>query len=150
MTWPGIEPRSPGPLANTLTIMPISSMNAHVRLALINHYYYSWWIFHTSIASPLLPSFLDIRSLSISSLECKVRVINFLVLWSICLSSYQVHFMILSILYEGTTVFISFLKFLLQRMVLRSFLILLRYSLHIFSFISAYLMMLVSNINRYF
>ena len=25
MTWPGIEPRSPGPLANTLTIMPSHS-----------------------------------------------------------------------------------------------------------------------------
>ena len=24
MTWPGIEPRSPGSLANTLTIMPMS------------------------------------------------------------------------------------------------------------------------------
>ena len=28
MTWPGIEPRSPGPLANTLTIMSKSGVVA--------------------------------------------------------------------------------------------------------------------------
>ena len=38
MTWPGIEPRSPGPLANTLTIMPMSGI-------LVNDYIlgWDWW-----------------------------------------------------------------------------------------------------------
>ena len=28
MTWPGIEPQSPGPFANTQTIMPMSGVYA--------------------------------------------------------------------------------------------------------------------------
>ena len=31
MTWPGIKPRSPGPLANTQTIMPISGTITHTN-----------------------------------------------------------------------------------------------------------------------
>ena len=32
MTWPGIEPKSPGPLANTLPIRPMSSTNYNIYL----------------------------------------------------------------------------------------------------------------------
>ena len=46
------------------------------------------------LASPLPPPFLETYSLSTSSLGCNALciVISFLALWSICLSSYLVHF----------------------------------------------------------
>ena len=48
----------------------------------------------SDVASPLPPSFLNTYGLSMSSLGCKAFciVINFLVLWSICLSSFLIHF----------------------------------------------------------
>ena len=66
--------------------------------------------------------------------------ISFLVLWSICLSSSLVH------LREGpeyltsgiAQVFISLIRFLLLSFISSSFLVLLRYSFWIFSFISTY------------
>ena len=41
-----------------------------------------------------LPPFLDTYTLSVSSLKCKAMclVINFLVLWYMCLNSFHVHF----------------------------------------------------------
>ena len=101
------------------------------------------------LASPFPPSFLHIYSLSTSSLRCNALCIvkSFLVLMSICLSSSLVHFR------EGpeyltkgiAQAFIPFYKaFLLDNFVLGSFLVLLRYSFLIFSFIFTCLMVSAS------
>ena len=100
------------------------------------------------LASPLPPSFLDTYSQSTSSLGCNVlcMIISFLVLWSICLSSFLVH------LRKGpeylarctAKVFIPLMRFLLESFVSSSFLVLLIYSFRIFSFISTCLIVSAS------
>ena len=105
------------------------------------------------LASPLPPSFLETYSLSTSSLGCKALciVISFLVLWPICLSSHLVH------LRKGpeyptsgtAQVFIPLIRFLILCFVSSSFLVLLRYSFWIFSFISVCLMVSASKMPKY-
>ena len=81
-------------------------------------------------------SFLETSRLSMLFLECKALciVINFLVLWYICLSSSLLHFKDGPEYLTRRTAqeFIALMRFLLQRLVLNSFLILLRYSFLIF------------------
>ena len=105
------------------------------------------------LASPLPPSFLGTYSLSTSSLGCNALciVISFLVLWSICLSSSLVHLRKgPEYLMRGTTqVFIPLIRFLLESFVSSSFLVLLRYSFWILSFISTCLMVSASKIPKY-
>ena len=107
------------------------------------------------LASPLPPSFLDTYNLSTSSLECNAlcMVISFLVfsLLSICLSYSLVHFKkgpeyLTS---ETAQVFIHVIRFLLHSFVSSSFLVLLRYSFLIFSFISTCLMVPASKMPKY-
>ena len=96
------------------------------------------------LVSTLPPSFLDTYFLSTSSLECNAlsMVISFLVLWSICLSSFLVHFK------NGLEYLTRGIRFLLCIFFFSSsFLVLLRYSL--FLFITTCLMVSVSNINFY-
>ena len=104
------------------------------------------------LVSLLSSSFCNTYSLSTLSLECKVLcvVISFLNLWPICLSSSLVHFKNdPEYLMKGTTlVFIPLISFLLYSFVLSSFLVLLRYSFFIFSFISACLIVSASNIPK--
>ena len=77
-------------------------------------------------------SFLDTYSLSTSSLGCNAlcKIISFLVLWSICLSSSLVHLRKgPEYLTRGTAqVLIPLIRFLLLSFVSSSFLVLLRYS----------------------
>ena len=100
---------------------------------------------------PLLPSFLDKYSLSMSFLGCKTLciVFNFLVLWSICSSVVRLKDglwgllgsilrVVPIILKEDRSGFISLVWFQLQSLVSESFLIRLRYLFIIFSFISTY------------
>ena len=95
----------------------------------------SAWIVESTQSSmltrPLPPSFLETYSLSVSSLGCSALciVISFLVLWSICRSSSLVHFKNgPEYLIMGTAhVFIPLKRFLLQSLVSKSFLVLLRY-----------------------
>ena len=110
----------------------------------------------SSMQSSLLPSpFIDANWVSLSSFWCTTLrlVINFLVLWSFCLSSFFVHFKNAPEYFTRKTsqVFILWMKFLLQNMVLRSFLFLLNYSFLIFFFFSfiACLIMSASNIPQY-
>ena len=105
------------------------------------------WTLSWMLTSP--SSFLDTYSLSTSSLRCKVLCIvtSFLVLWSICWSSFQVHFKNGR---RGTTrVFIYSMRFLLCSLISSSFLVLLRYSFKILSFIYACLVDFVSNIPKH-
>ena len=71
-------------------------------------------------------------SLTVSSFGYKTlcRFINFLVLWSICLCSYIVHFKTKPEYLTKRTVhvFIILMRFLLQSLIPRRFLVLLRYS----------------------
>ena len=80
--------------------------------------------------------FLDTYSLSMPSLRCKALciIIKFLVLWSIYQSSSLVHLKNSPDYLTRRTalVLISLVRFLLQSLVLRSFLIHLRYSFVIF------------------
>ena len=105
------------------------------------------------LASPLPPSILDPYSLSMSSLGCSAlcMVISFLVLWSICLSSSLVHFRKGPEYLTSDTaqVFIPLITFLLESFVSSSFLVLLRYSLWIFFFISICLMVSASKMLKY-
>ena len=105
------------------------------------------------LAGPLPPSFLETYSLSTSSLGYNALciVISFLVLWSICLSSSMVHLRKgPEYLTRGTAqVFIPLISVLLLSFVSSSFLVLLRYSFWIFSFISACLMVLASKMPNY-
>ena len=106
------------------------------------------------LASPLPPSFLATYNLSTSSLGCNAlcMVISFLVLWSICLSSSQVH------LRKGpeyltrdtAQVFIPLMRFLLESFVSSCFRVLLRYSFRIVSFIWTCLMVSASKMPKYF
>ena len=91
-------------------------------------------------ANPFLPSFLDTYCLSISFLWCTALciVINFLVLWSIFLSSSPVH---LKNSPEYLTrriaqVFILLIRIQPPSFISKSFLVSLRYSYLIFSFVS--------------
>ena len=105
------------------------------------------------LASPLPFSFLDTYSLSTLSLGYNALciVISFIVLWSICLSSSLVH------LRKGpenvtrgtAQIFIPLMRFLLESFVSSSFLVLLRYSFWILSFIFPCLMVSVSKIPKY-
>ena len=94
-----------------------------------------------------------IYSLSTSSLGCNVlcMVISFLVLWSVYVSSSLVHLKNAPEYLTGGTVqvFIPLIKFLLHSFVLSSFLLLLRYSFLIFSFISIFFMVLASKMPKY-
>ena len=105
------------------------------------------------LESPLPPSFQDTYSQSTSSLGCNALcvVISFLVLWSTCLSSSLIHFKNCpEYLMRGTAqVFIPFIRYLLHSLVPSSFLVLLRYSFLILSFISTYLMVSAANIPKY-
>ena len=106
------------------------------------------------LASPLPPSFLDTYSLSTSSLGCNAlcMVISFLVFLSICLSSSLVNLRKCpEYLTRGTAqVFISLMRFLLESFVSSSFVVFLRYSFRILSFISPCLMVSASKILRAF
>ena len=101
------------------------------------------------LASPLHFSFLVTQNLSMSFLRFKVLfiVINFLVLWSIFLNSYLVLFKKGSEYQTTKTAHacIPLVRFLLKNLVSRSLLVLLRYYFLIFSFISFYLIVFVSN-----
>ena len=79
-------------------------------------------------------------------------VIIFLVLWSISLSSSLVHFKNGPeyLTKETAQVFIRFIRLQLFSLISSNFLILLRYSFLIFSFISNCLMVSASNIVKYF
>ena len=89
------------------------------------------------LVSPLPPSFLGTYSLSTYSLGCNAlcMVISFRVLWSICLSSLQVHFKDDPeyLTRETAQVFIPLIRFLLYSFISSSFLVLLKYSFFIFS-----------------
>ena len=102
------------------------------------------------LAGLLYSSFLDKYSLCLSSLGCKAFciVINVLVLWYICLSSFLFHFNNIPEYLTTTQVLISFMIFLLQSVDLRS-LVHLRHSFLNFSFISACLMVSTSDITKY-
>ena len=101
------------------------------------------------LASHLPPSFFDTCTLSTSSLGCNVlcMFISFLVPWSIYLRSSLIHFKNSpKYLIRGTVqAFIPFIRFLFSS----CFLVLLRYSLLIFSFIFTYLMGSAYNIPKY-
>ena len=105
------------------------------------------------LGSPLPLSFLHTYSLSTSSLVCKALciVISFLVLWSISLSFSLVH-LIKGPEYltrDTAQIFISLIKFWLLSFVSSSFLVLRRYSILIFSFISTCLMVSASKMPKY-
>ena len=80
-----------------------------------------------------LPPFLKTNTLSMSSLGYKTLciIISFLVLWSVCLSSFLVQFK------NGpgylTRVFIPLMRFLFQSLVSRNFLVCLMQSFLVFS-----------------
>ena len=84
------------------------------------------------LASPPPPSLLDIYNLSTLSLGCNAlcMVISFLVLWSICLSSSQVHFRrgTKYLMRDTAQVFIPLIRFQLESFVSNSFPVPLRYS----------------------
>ena len=90
---------------------------------------------------------------STSFLWCNVlcMVISFLVLWSICLSSSLIHIKKVPEYLTGGTaqVFIPLIRFLQHSFVSSSFLVLLRYSFLIFSFISTCLMVSASKMPKY-
>ena len=106
------------------------------------------------LANPLSPSFLDTYSLSTPSLGCDAlcMVISFLVLLSICLRSSLVHSKNASeYLTRGTAqVFIPLIRFLLHSFVSSRFLVFVRYSFLIFSFISTCFMVSASKMPKYF
>ena len=85
----------------------------------------------SKVAIPLSPFFLALTTLYV--------VIIFLNLWTICLSSKPIHFKNGPqwLTRRNDQVCIPLMRFLLQSFVLRSFLVLPKYSLHIF-FILAY------------
>ena len=103
--------------------------------------------------SPLPPSFLDTYSLSTSSLGCNTlrMIISLLVLWSICLSSSLVNLRKgPEYLTRGTAqVFIPLMRFVLESFVSGRFLVLLRYSFWILSFICTCLIVSASKIPKY-
>ena len=102
------------------------------------------------LVSPLPPSFLDIYSPSTSSRGYNVlcMVISFIVLWFICLRFSLAHFTKGPEYQTRVTaqVFIPLIRFLLASF---SFLVFLRYSFSIFSFISTCLMVSASKMPKY-
>ena len=81
----------------------------------------------SSLLASLLPSFIDIYRLSLSSLGCKAlcMAISYLVFWSIWLSFNFKN--CLEYLTKGTAkLFIPLMRFLLQSLISRSFLVHLR------------------------
>ena len=100
----------------------------------------------------LPPSFLDTWSLSMSSIECRDLsiIINFLFLWSICLSYSLKHFKKDHdyLTRETAKMFILLIRFLLHSSVSKCFLV-LRFSFLTFSFMSVWLMVSTSNFSRY-
>ena len=94
------------------------------------------------LVSPLPPSVLDTCSLSLSHLGCKALciVISFLVLLSVCLSSSLIYFKNCpEYPISGTAqLFIPLMRFLLQSLVSRCFLVLLKY-FFLFFFLSSLL-----------
>ena len=116
---------------------------ANVLLYVANVFYsYFFTLFN------VLNNLLSITSLTYNSLAI---VIKFLVLWSIFLSFYLGHSRNDPVyLTSGTgQVFISLMIFLLQSLVLRSFLAILRYLSPIFSLITNCLTLSASNIPKY-
>ena len=105
------------------------------------------------LGRPLPPSFIVIYSLSSSCLGCNAlcMVISFLVLWSIRLSSSLFYFKngpsISRV--EITQVSISLIRCLVYSFVSNSFLIMLKYSFIVFSFISSYFLVSASSIPKY-
>ena len=87
--------------------------------------------------------------ISMLSLGCKnlCIIVSFLVLLSICWSSSKVYFKNGSkyLIRSIAQLFIPLMRFLLQSLVLRRFLVCLRYSFFIFSFMSTCLMVSTSN-----
>ena len=121
-------------------VLPLLLLAAVISLSFSNVFLETlYWCASTqspSLASPNLPLFLYMHCLSVLSLECKALciVINFLILWYICLSSF------IKYLARGTVqVLFPLLWSLLQSFVSRSFLV-LKYSFLIFAFISGWLM----------
>ena len=115
------------------------------------------WIVESTQSSmltrPLPPSFLEMYSLSVSYLGCSALciVISVLVLWSICRSSSLVHFKNGPeyLIIGAAQVFYSSENDLLQSLVSKSFLVLLRYSFFTFLFFSVCLIVSASNMPRY-
>ena len=112
----------------------------------------SSWFFASMQSSKLansFPSFLETLNLPVSSLRCKTLwIVNFLFFFFffflfICLTSSLVHFREgwENLTWGTGQVFISLSRFLLQSLVLRSVLILLRYFIFTFTFISLCLML---------
>ena len=99
------------------------------------------------LANPLPPSFLDTCSPSTSSPGCNAlcMVISFLVLWSICLSSSLVHFRKgPEYLTRGIVqVFVPLIRFRQESFFSSIFLVLLRYSFWILSFISTFIIIII-------
>ena len=77
------------------------------------------------LVSPLPPSFLYKYNLSSLRYKALCRVINF-ILWFICMSSFHFKNGLKYLTRETNQVFIHLITFLLQSLVLRSFLLLLR------------------------
>ena len=104
-------------------------------------------------ASTFTPFFLGTYSLSTSSLGYNaLYLVIILVLWSICVSSFLVLFRRGPEYLTGGTaqVFIPLIRFRQESFVLSSFLVLLRYSFQIWSFITTCLMVSASKIRKYF
>ena len=120
--------------------------------ALLNVVFTSfYWCTNTILnAVESFSSFFSWHLQFISFLRCKAYciVINFLIFWSICQSSFINHLKncLEYLTRENTQLFISLMKYLLKCLVSRSFLVLLRCT---FPFISACLMVSVSNVPKY-
>ena len=103
------------------------------------------------LVKPLPPPFLDTYNLFMSSVGCKTlyTIIHFLLHWFICLNSSFTHFKNGPgyLTRRTTLVFIPLMKFLLQILISRSFLVHARYFFLIF-FISACLMESASSIPK--
>ena len=86
MIRPGIEPRSPGPLANTLLIRPINKSNDKKSWELVNSYWYPsltaydiwWWKFRVCVYFLVIIEFYGKNQKNISkcfwSISLRVRV----------------------------------------------------------------------------
>ena len=137
---PGFELVSPCPFPMTIAITP----RTPPELMLVRNPQWYQVLF--------LNVFLT-KSLFMSSLEYKAQcmVINFLVLWSMYLSSSLVHFRNGPEYLTGGTaqMFIPFMRLLLLSLALRSFLVLLRYSFLIFFFFQLCLMVSTSNLPKF-
>ena len=118
-------------------------------------YLSSFWIVafteSSVLTNPLLSSFLFYIQSMLFGVKLWCIVISFLVLRFLCLSASFVHFKngpkYLSS--ETSQMFIPLMRFLLQSLVSRSFLVLLRYSFLNFPFIFLCLMVSASNIPKY-